>query len=56
MSDWCKSHPRYSAKKMPNSLCGKCFQLYFLKNPEVKPRLEETYADLEKVRAHLMRP
>lgn len=36
MSDWCQSHPTYSAKRPPNSLCGRCFQLYFLRNPELK--------------------
>ena len=34
MADWCKTHPTYSAKRPPKSLCGKCFELYFLKNPE----------------------
>lgn len=34
MADWCKSHPRYSAKKTPGSLCGSCWALWFLKNPE----------------------
>lgn len=36
MSDYCKAHPRYSAKRPPNSLCGRCFELYFLRNPELK--------------------
>lgn len=36
MSDYCKEHPRYSAKRAPNSLCGDCFKLWFLKNPELK--------------------
>ena len=34
MADYCKAHPRYSAKRPPKSLCGKCFELWFLRNPE----------------------
>lgn len=34
MADYCKQHPRYSAKKEPNSLCGKCFELWFIRCPE----------------------
>jgi hypothetical protein len=34
MSNWCQSHPTYSAKREPNSLCGKCWSLFNLKNPE----------------------
>lgn len=36
MSDYCPQHPRYSAKRAPNSLCGNCFRLWFLRNPELK--------------------
>lgn len=36
MSHWCKTHPAYSAKREPRSLCGHCWMLYFLKNPELK--------------------
>jgi hypothetical protein len=31
---WCKTHPRYRAKSTPKGLCGACWKLYFLKNPE----------------------
>jgi hypothetical protein len=34
MSQWCQSHPTYSAKKEPNSLCGKCWSLWFYRCPE----------------------
>lgn len=33
---WCQSHPRYSAKREPNSLCGSCWILYFYRCPEEK--------------------
>lgn len=36
MSHWCKSHPRYEAKREPNSVCGDCWHLWHLKNPELK--------------------
>lgn len=36
MSDWCSSHPRYSAKREPNSICGTCWSLWHLRNPELK--------------------
>ena len=38
MSHYCQTHPRYEAKREPNSLCGECWRLWFLKNPE--PRSE----------------
>lgn len=50
MMAWCKTHPRCSAKRMPNSLCGRCFQLYFLKNPEEKTVVLETYEELSKMK------
>ena len=34
MSHWCKSHPTYSAKRQPKSICGDCWRLWFLRNPE----------------------
>ncbi len=34
--DWCNQHPRYSAKRQPNSICGRCWSLWFLRNPEDK--------------------
>lgn len=36
MSDYCKEHPRYSAKREPNSICGTCWRLWGLRNPELK--------------------
>lgn len=32
----CKSHPRYKAKREPNSVCGDCWLLWYLKHPKVK--------------------
>lgn len=42
MSNWCPSHPTYSAKRTPNAVCGRCWQLYFYKHPEsaLKPPVE----------------
>lgn len=37
MSHWCTQHPKYEAKRQPNSLCGRCWQLYFFSHPEEKP-------------------
>lgn len=37
MSDWCKHHPKYEAKRKPGSVCGRCWELWFLRNPELKP-------------------
>jgi hypothetical protein len=56
MSNWCAVHPRYEAKRKPGSICGECWRLYFLKNPEEKPRYQETYQDSDKLRAHLLKP
>ena len=50
MSHWCNQHPRYAAKRTPGSLCGECWRLYFLKNPEEKGRLKETYQEAERLR------
>jgi len=36
MSHFCKDHPRYEAKREPKALCGDCYRLWFLKNPELK--------------------
>lgn len=41
MSHWCKLHPRYEAKREPNSVCGDCWHLWHLKNPELKPAPSE---------------
>lgn len=53
MSHWCATHPRYSAKRQPNSLCGDCWKLWFLRNPEEKERLTDTYREAEALRADL---
>jgi len=50
MSNWCQTHPKYSAKRAPRSLCGDCWRLYFLKNPEEKTVVLETYTELEKMK------
>lgn len=50
MSHWCKQHPRYAAKRTPGSVCGDCWALFFLKNPEEKDRLKETYQEAERLR------
>lgn len=49
MSEWCAEHPRYSAKRRPNSLCGRCWQLWFFRNPEDRQEIRETYSELEKM-------
>jgi hypothetical protein len=38
MSHFCQTHPRYEAKREPNSTCGDCWQLYHYKNPELKDK------------------
>jgi hypothetical protein len=43
MSHFCTVHPRYEAKREPNSLCGKCWLLFFYKNPEQKREFRDTY-------------
>lgn len=43
MSHFCPSHPRYSAKREPNSLCGRCWVLYFYRCPE--ERVSQTEQD-----------
>lgn len=47
MSHYCKAHPRYSAKREPNSLCGECWRLYFYRCPEAKPGLEQVYREAD---------
>lgn len=49
MADWCGEHPRYSAKRKPNSLCGKCWALWFIRNPEFKVEMQETYGELSRL-------
>ncbi len=36
MSHYCKEHPRYSGKREPNSVCGTCWTLWYLRCPELK--------------------
>lgn len=50
MGHYCKEHPRYEAKRKPGSICGRCWELYFLRNPEEKRVAIESYAELEKMR------
>lgn len=50
MSNWCQSHPRYEAKQKPGSTCGDCWKLYFLKNPEEKQEVIDTYEELSKIK------
>ena len=45
MSHYCKEHPRYEAKREPSGLCGKCWALYFYKNPESKEGLMRVYRE-----------
>ena len=56
MSHYCKEHPRYEGKRTPGSICKLCWKLYFIRNPEDKPRLLDTYRDCEKLREHLLKP
>lgn len=50
MSDWCPTHKNYSAKRKPGSTCGACWRLYFLKNPEERQEVIDTYEDLAKMK------
>ena len=45
MSHFCKEHPKYEAKREPSGLCGKCWALYFYKNPESKEGLMRVYRE-----------
>lgn len=49
MSNWCRSHPKYEAKRKPQSLCGQCWKLYFLCNPEKKVIVQESRHTTERV-------
>lgn len=55
MSDYCPSHPRYSAKREPNSLCGKCFELWHLRCPELKHDGERIEMEAEEAKALVRR-
>jgi hypothetical protein len=50
---WCKTHPRYSAKREPFGLCKRCWSLYFYKNPEAKEVLQRTYREAEALKGDL---
>jgi hypothetical protein len=41
MSHFCQTHPRYEAKREPNSLCGECWTLWFYRCPERKDFMVE---------------
>ena len=45
VSHYCKEHPKYEAKREPSGLCGKCWALYFYKNPESKEGLMRVYRE-----------
>lgn len=54
--NWCAAHPKYSAKRQPNSLCGDCWRLWFLRCPELRhdarrvlsePNYPVDYAELD---------
>lgn len=47
MSHYCGEHPRYEAKREPQSSCRLCWQLYFYKNPEAKEVLQREYREAE---------
>lgn len=47
MSHYCGEHPRYEAKREPSGLCGRCWQLWFYKNPEAKEVLQREYREAE---------
>lgn len=46
MSDWCKLHPKYGAKRRPVTQCSRCWKLYFLKNPEEKQEVFDADPEL----------
>lgn len=50
MSHYCKSHPRYEAKRKSGSTCRACWKLYFLKNSEEKQEVLDTYEELAKMK------
>ena len=49
MSHYCKSHPRYEAKREPNSICGRSWELFSYKNPEAKDVRKRTYQEAAEV-------
>ena len=36
MSHWCPDHTEYEAKSTPEGSCLRCWELYFIKCPELK--------------------
>lgn len=42
--NWCPTHKTYSAKREPNSLCGRCYELWHLRCPELKEKPKEPKA------------
>lgn len=51
MSHWCKDHPRYEGQnRKPGSGCKRCWELYFLRNPEEKQEVMDTYEELAKMK------
>lgn len=46
---WCPEHKTYSAKREPSGLCGRCWQLFFYKNPEHIEVLKRTYQEAETI-------
>ena len=53
MSHYCGEHPRYEAKREPQSSCRLCWKLYLYKNPEAKADLQRTYQEAEALKADL---
>lgn len=55
MSHYCASHPRYEAKREPNSLCGRCWKLWHLRCPEQRhdgERIRTDHAEAEAMVRH----
>lgn len=50
---WCGEHPRYEAKREPAGLCGRCWSLFFIKNPEAKEVLQREYREAEGLKVDL---
>lgn len=53
MSHYCPEHKRYEAKREPSGLCGRCWSLWFLKNPEAKEVLQRKYREAEEIKQAL---
>lgn len=46
---WCEDHKNYRAQREPSGLCGKCWALYFYKNPESREGLMRVYREAAEV-------